>query len=196
MARTICIVARGLLLLAVIACGQKQETGKAIESQSTTASPGSSPAKEHDKIKAQAEKIAGAMAEEDYGTVADLTHPKVVEMMGGRARMIAFVDKSMKEMRAEGFVIETFTVGEPQKVTDIGGRLYVTVPTKMRMKVPTGVMLSESFFVGASDDGGEKWAFIDGSGAEGREKVKLVFPEAVDKLDLPAYKQPVLQKEP
>lgn len=192
------IAAHGLLLLALVACGQKQEGAKVVGSQSTAATPGATPAPANGEgeVKAQAERIATAMAEEDYDTVADLTHPKVVEMMGGRARMIEFVKKSMGDMRAEGFVIESFTVGEPQKATKVGERLYTIVPTKMRMKVPTGVMLSESFFVGASDDGGGKWTFIDGSGAEGREKVKIIFPEAVDKLELPAYKQPVMQKEP
>lgn len=155
------------------------------------------PEADRGRIKAQAEQVAGAMAKEDYETLADLTHPRVVEMMGGRAGMIAYVDKAMKDLRAGGFVVESFGVGEPGEVTKIGRRLYSIVPTKMRMKVPQGVMLVESYFVATSDDGGgEKWTFIDGSGANGREKVKLIFPEAADKLDLPAPKQPVLQPEP
>lgn len=41
--------------------------------------------------KAKVEELQNALIKQDFGKVADLTHPKVLEMAGGRNKMIAVI---------------------------------------------------------------------------------------------------------
>ena len=66
-----------------------------------------------DTIKTQAQKCARATVDNDPETLVASTHPKVVQMMGGKEEMIAKLKEGREEMQAEGTAIEAVTVGDP-----------------------------------------------------------------------------------
>src|SRR5262249_6438569 len=57
--------------------------------------------------KAQAEVIQNALIKGDFGTVADLTHPKAIEKIGGREKMLATITAGLDEMKAEGIAFKS-----------------------------------------------------------------------------------------
>jgi hypothetical protein len=47
--------------------------------------------------------------------------------------------------------------------------------------------------IGVSRDGGRGWTFLGGMGATNKEQLRVLLPEAADKLKLPEPKPPTLE---
>jgi uncharacterized protein (DUF2252 family) len=115
----------------------------------------------------------------------DLIYPKVVEMAGGRERMITDMTNELKQMEAEGVVIlSSESAPATQFVRDGSGAIYAVLPTVTKSRTQTGVFQSESNMIAVSNDGGANWKFIDASGQNNGELNKLI-PGVADKLKLP-----------
>ncbi len=182
-----------LLLLPCVACGQTSRRYP----KPTNANTSSSPQIDTGKLKLQAEEINQAFLRNDFGRVADLTYPKLVEILGGRARMIAFLEQGVKSMEAEGFKIVSVSIGEPNDVISDGHQLFAIVPTITNIKFSEGILVGQAFRIANSKDGGKNWTFVDGAGfSSDKGKLKMLFPTVADKLRLPEIKPPVLQREP
>ncbi len=151
---------------------------------------------DYGKLKSQAEEINQAFVRKDFGRVADMTFPKLVEILGGRARLIAFLEQSVRSMEAEGFAIISVSVGEPSDVLNDGKQLFAIVPTTMKIKVSEGILVAQAFRIANSKNGGENWTFVDGSSGLDKQKLKVLFPTVADRFRLPESKPPVLQREP
>ncbi len=134
-------------------------------------------------VKAKAETIASATISGDYAAIADATHPKVIEMGGGRARMIAAMKTAFDQMRTAGYGVADVRVEAPADLVRAGNTLYAVVPMMLEMKTPQGVMEQRGFVVGVSSDLGKSWSFVDGS--VGPEKIKQVLPDLPAQLTLP-----------
>lgn len=139
-------------------------------------------------LKAQAQEIGQAAIREDHTKMAQLTHPALVEKFGGQAAYVKKLDSTATEMKQQGFRLKAFTVGEPSELVQAGGRLYAVVPQEVQLSGPQGAAgRRASFLVAVSADGGSHWQFVDGSGVRGdRSKLKMLFPEFPDRLQLPA----------
>ena len=139
-------------------------------------------------LKAQAREVGKAAVDADHDAMAKLTHPALVDKFGGREAYIKKLDSVASEMKSQGFRLKTFTVGEPSELVRAGGRTYAVVPTEVRLAGPGGAEGRQpSYLVAASSDGGAHWQFVDGSGVGGdRGKLKSLFPEFPDRLQLPA----------
>ena len=139
------------------------------------------------QLKEQAEACSRAFIEGDYERLADYTHPKVVELTGGREKMAEFVRKGMAEMKADGLEPLTYVTSEPTQVLKVGEQTYAVVPARLRLRAKETVFVSESFMLGVSGDGGKTWKFV--SGNVDPATLKTLLPaEAVAKLDLPAVR--------
>jgi hypothetical protein len=157
-----------------------------------TATP-PAPRTQQDEIKARAEESGKAMLTGDFGKLADLTYPKVVELMGGRAKMVAFLVKETSKMQSEGFEFLSVDIGQPGAVVKGGDKLFSLVPMTLKMKVPGGTLTGNSYLLGISD--GRVWTFISGSDMD-ETKLKIIVPEAAGLITLPASKPPVFEKTP
>src|SRR5438045_2512650 len=63
--------------------------------------------------KAQAEESQAALIKGDFGKLADLTHPKLVEKMGGKEKMVAYLTTEMKKMKEMGYEFKSVKVMAP-----------------------------------------------------------------------------------
>src|SRR5215472_11029115 len=125
------------------------------------------------KAKAQANELGMAVVMGDFARAADLTYPKLIEFLGGRARYIAQLKKQMTEMSAGEFKLLSCTAAEPIQVIEVRQRLYAVIPSLIRIKGTEGVLVGQAFMIGVSKDGGETWTFVDSGGREmKREKLK------------------------
>lgn len=170
-----------LLLILLLAAGAQAQTALSDEGAA--------------RLKSQAEECASAFLSGEYERLADCTYPKVVELMGGREKMAAFVRKGMDEIKAEGFETISYTTGAPAQVLKVGGETYAVLPAKLRMKAPGGVLVGESFMIGVSSDEGKSWKFVSGNTAS-QDKLKILFPAAAGLLKFPAPKPPALEPAP
>jgi hypothetical protein len=141
-------------------------------------------------VKKKAEEISQAVVKGDYAKLADLTYPKVVELMGGREKMIAAVETGMQKLKDEGFVLQSVTVDEPSEFQSEGTNTFSIVRTTMEMTAPGGKVVTKSYLLGISADGGKAWTFVDGNGLDTKEKRDKVLPKLPEKLELPEQQKP------
>lgn len=181
-----------LLLVTTTACGtvtpqQTKKSDGAVELEQT----------KKDRLKRQPQQLCDAALAADYNTVADLTYPKLIEVMGGPERYLSAIAKAMKETQSDQFRVIAVEVGEPRDAVEVGGENYAIVPTTMKMKVPEGTLVGEAFMIAASRDGGQNWTFVDSGGRNlDQRMLKTLFPLAAEKLRIPEVKRPVLHRGP
>lgn len=151
-----------------------------------------------ERIRKLAVENSAALTSGNYARLVELTYPKVVEMIGGRDKMIETLRNGTEDMKARGNAILGAEVSEPKEVVPRGDKQFAIVPTTTRMRVPEGTLRFKGFLIAISEDRGKTWTFIDGAGLvrePGKEKEKLaqVLPDFPPQLSLPAPEQPVLE---
>ncbi len=139
------------------------------------------------KIKEQAELTAKSLLQDDYETLIKFTYPKVIEMVGGREKMISLVKKGKVEMGQQGISFETVTIGEASKTVKAGQEIHCLIPQIVLMKGPNGKMKSETYLLAISKDNGNNWFFIDTVNLT-MDNVKTVLPNYNPDLQIPAKK--------
>jgi hypothetical protein len=134
------------------------------------------------------QRCAEAVLKEDYELLADLTHPRILENLGGRERMLDIVRRGMKDMKAQGFTFESCKADPPERLAKGEDGLYAVIPTTLVVGLPEGKLTNRSFLVGFSKDDGKTWVYIDG--ANGGPAVRELFPEIPKDLALPERQEP------
>ena len=128
--------------------------------------------------------------------MADLTHPTIVDELGGRAKFMQRLEAIAREMKGQGFRFQGNTFSEPSDLVEASGEVYAVVPFRLDMTAPGEIPGTlHSYLIGVSKDQGSNWKFIDGGGVAGdRAKLRQVLPNFPSNLQLPAKQEPVWQK--
>jgi hypothetical protein len=186
----------GSLLITVlvvhVAFATQTQSGAATSAQTSSAQ---TKASEYPNAKVQANELSEAVLAGKYERAADLTYPRLVELMGGRARYVEVMSHAMNQTQSDAFSILSNVVADPQQTIVQGKNVFAILPTTMKIKVPEGLLVGQSFMIGASTDGGKNWTFVDGAGAN-PQQLAILFPTVAGKLNLPEKKRPVLQQGP
>lgn len=147
-----------------------------------------------EEIRAAAEKMSDAMTNKDYAMLAEYTLPLIVDMMGGKEKMVEILEQSEMEMKNQGISFGSVTTGSPVDIKEINGKIYALVPQTVTIKVPEGTLIQESHLIAISDQG--RWYFIDTSPLDNDETVAQVLPDLAGKMKIPAKQPPTLIKGP
>jgi hypothetical protein len=168
-----------------IACNRAPQT----QTQVPTPSP-SATAESYPKLAIQAKELIDALLRKDLDRFLDLTHPKVVELGGGREKMLATMKKELEQTEAEGVTVLSSAIGAPTQIIQDAGSIYAVIPNTLKVKAQAGTFQTESTLIGVSTDNGANWTFVDASGKDDGE-LKKILPGVADKLNVPPAKQPV-----
>lgn len=131
-----------------------------------------------DNLQKQASELFAAFDKNDFDKFVGLTHPKVIEKVGGRANLISMM-KSVAEQTPKIFETFSTSIGNPLALVEADGQLFGVVPQKV-----TGTtyekhkIIVDSCVVGVSDDKGKTWKFVSG------EKFDELFPSLKGKLQI------------
>lgn len=111
--------------------------------------------------KTQAQLNSTATVKADWETTLRYTHPKIIEMLGGREAML----KYLKEERSTAkFTLLSLTVSDPTTPSRSGNQLWVVVPQKGVFKVGRDTFEQATYMIGISENAGKSWWFVDGLG--------------------------------
>jgi hypothetical protein len=149
------------------------------------------------EIKRLVEECTQALITGKYAKFAELSHPKIVEMAGGKEKMIAELEKAMAKMKSDGASFSSVTVSSSIEVSTIDEKKFAIVPFVLKINVPGGLLTRNCFMIGVDGDlglGKHGWTFIDGTNKD-ESQLKQVIPEAVGKLKIPASEPPVFEKK-
>lgn len=183
------------LLTAHVVYGQAQSNKKQEPGIPGLPAPGAGKEKVEDvsaqinksRVKKQAQEMADALIAGNYEKMADLTYPALVELLGGKAKMVAGLKQEMNEGSVENFRLLSMPADEPKRVVKSYDYLLAVVPVTMRVKMLDGVYAQRISYLGVSQDGGQNWTFVNGG--TDKQILKVLFPlilSAIDELELPA----------
>ena len=147
-------------------------------------------AESYPNLTSQAKELNDALVRKDLNRFLDLTHPKVVELGGGREKMLATLKAQLEQTEAEGVIVLSSSIGTPTQVIHDSGSIYAVMPNTLKVKAQAGTFQTESTLIGVSADRGANWTFVDASGKDDGE-LKKIIPGVADKLTVPPAKQPV-----
>ena len=151
--------------------------------------PSPSPSAEsYPNLTARAKELEDAIGRKDYKKVVELTYPKLVDLLGGREKMLADMTTQMKSMETEGVELLSSVASPPTQFVQDANGIYAVVPVTTKLKAKDGIFQTEGSLIGISNDGGATWTFLDASGKDQKE-LKNMLPN-VDKLNLPPEKPP------
>src|SRR5215471_6772634 len=129
-----------------------------------------------ERIRKLAAENSAALISGNYARLVELTYPTVVEMIGGRDKMIETLRRGSEDMKAHGSTILRAEVSEPKEVVTAGDKQFAIVPMTVHVQVSDGTVHRKGFLIAVSEDRGKTWTFIDGAGLvrePGKEKEKL-----------------------
>lgn len=145
----------------------------------------------NENLNSQLQLVRKYFLAEDYAKFANFTHPKLIEIFGGKAKMIETTKTLMSKMKDEGYTFLDITFKNPSKFIKKGNETQFTIIEQILMNTPKGKLLGSSTLIGASCDNGKNWKFIDSSGKP-KELIKKYFPDLSLNLEiLPATQEMV-----
>lgn len=145
-------------------------------------------------IRDQASKVSEALMKNDCETLIKHTHPKVVEMVGGKEKMISVIRQGTEAMAQQGVSIEKVTFGEPSMTVEAGDEIHCLIPQVIYMKIPQGRIRTEASLLAVSRDRGKNWFFVDTANLN-MENIGQVFENYNPALVIPDRKPPELMSE-
>lgn len=150
--------------------------------------------KKAEMVRQKAQQSCDAMVNGEVEAMVRLTHPKVVELMGGQEKMAAVVRKGMAEMSRDGTKILSARPEAPAEFVRMGTEEVAVVPFTLVMKVPKATLTQKSFLLGISSGRGKSWTFIDGAGLDD-DTIKKVLPDFPSQVKLPQKIRPTVKRD-
>ena len=121
---------------------------------------------DNSKLNAQLDEMKKYFLAGDYENFADYTYPKIIEMMGGKSKMVSATRQAMDRMQNEGFTFVDLIFKNPTGYLKKDGELQCSLTQQLTMNTPKGKIQSEYTLLAISGDQGQNWTFIDTSGKE------------------------------
>ena len=134
----------------------------------------------------QADIMVKAFKNEDYSTFLDLTHPKVVELTGGKEKMI----KILSEGFGHGIEVISVEIQSPSGLIRKDNSLQCSFKQKQIMKIGDQKIYTIGSLIGISYDQGKNWSFI-GVASNSLATIQATFPELSDELDVQPQSNPI-----
>jgi hypothetical protein len=140
----------------------------------------------------QANECAQALLHGDVTSLVAKMPSKVVKMFGGKEAVIRTTQNDMAQFKAQGFILHSVVIGDVTEIRISHSEVFVLIPETIDMTMPGGILRTESWLVGVSDDGGRTWAFVDSAGLSKIGDVRSVFPNFPTDLYVPKPEAPTV----
>lgn len=144
-----------------------------------------------EKIKQDCLEMAKAMKNKDFNTILNFTYPKIVEMGGGKSKLISLMKTEFDKMEKDGFYFESIIFETPQEIYKAGNELHCIIPEQIILKTPKGKIKAIYYILAISKDKGKKWYFLE-THKFNDENLKLILPNFNKNMIIPKNTKPVL----
>ena len=129
------------------------------------------------------EKYKSALIDKDYETLISLSHPRIVEMGGGKVYMIDDVKKDINMYEAIGVTLVDIQSKLPSSIIKAGDELHAMLPVERILKTPLDTTREANYFLATSPNGGASWYFVDMK-KQDAESIKFFLPNYDSRLNV------------
>jgi hypothetical protein len=129
----------------------------------------------NNNLNSQLQLMKKYFLERNFAEYSNFVYPKVIEIYGGKEKMILLSQTSIKKMEAQGYSILDISFKDPSKFITEGNETQFSITQELTIQSPKGKMVSEFTLIGISIDKGENWKFIDTAGRT-KDKIIQKFP--------------------
>lgn len=171
-----------LAALLVTACGPTAELQPPAPEASTPQTT------EAERVKAGVRANYAALYAGDVDAVLELTHPRVLEVMGGRANARRVLEPTFEQMRSLGLRLQTLHFPEEPEFLDGEENEFVVVTTDVVVRSGSREVESRNFLLGARARGASDWTYVEGSRLDG-DNLELLFPDFPAGHELPSVRR-------
>lgn len=130
---------------------------------------------DNETLNTQLNAMKTAFMDKDYSLIAKHTYPKIVEMMGGKEKMVEVTSTTMAKMESQNFIFKSITFKDPSELMEHNGDLQCALTQIIVMDTPNGKVQNERTLVAISEDDGNNWVFLDSSGMNS-DSLKGIYP--------------------
>ncbi|RZS98342.1 hypothetical protein [Cecembia calidifontis] len=141
-----------------------------------------------------AHAYARAQINSDVEAILNFTHPGLIEQAGGREEMKKTWQKIYDNQQSKGIRLQEFRVKEPIQHTRSSGEIHALVPVVTTSKVPGGQLITETNLIAVSEEGNDRWYFLETTSIDERNVTK-VLEKWDGSLILPFKKAPVFKED-
>lgn len=144
------------------------------------------------------DEMLRAMLARNYSRAVELTHPKVIQSLGGREKAIAAFQSGANSIHSEtGLTPISSKVGSPLGFSVGGSDLFTIVPVTDRFRSPQGTVVAKTHYIGVSPDSGRTWSFVSVLAFQGDNAPRLreFFPNWPSELILPPRERAELEQK-
>jgi len=137
-------------------------------------------------IRAAADSMTNAFLKKDFTTFAHFNNTRVLDMLGGEAGFVEFMEKQMELLKDVRFT--EMKTGRIIRVLAYNGTHQCIIEQQTEINMESMVVSSVSHLVGLSVDGGINWRFADANNGT-KEEFASILPELSPALIIPKKKQ-------
>lgn len=129
----------------------------------------------------EGEKMENAFLKDNYDVFVNFSHPKILEMAGGKDKMVEMLSKHDEVKEVKDMLIDT-ELSLPSKLIIQDSIYQCVVSQKQIMNFDGQKYFTLSSLLAISYNKGENWFFI--SGTKSLAKIQTLFPELSDELEV------------
>ncbi len=146
------------------------------------------------KVVATAKQMGASLLKKDFSIFLKTTYPEALKRTeGGTEKMMHDMKKQLSNLEASGNSIIGAWPGKPSQMIDTAGELQCTLPHFLKMKLPNGLLTTETTLICLSPDKGNTWYFIDATD-KNLQEWRSLFPNISSRLVIPQPKDPIFTK--
>ena len=147
-----------------------------------------------DNLKIQVDQMVHALISKDYNTLLKFTYPKLIENKGGPDKAMAEIIEAVESLKKQDIALDSISIGQPTEFVKAGNEIHTIIPETLFIQVPRGILKSEGYLIGITQNLGKTWHFIDGADVN-TSNITTILPNYNPKLRLPEQNDPILIKE-
>jgi len=137
--------------------------------------------------------IFEGMNNRDFKHIIKMTHPVVVDMMGGAESAIQQLEDAFNQLEMDSFKFSNITLQKPFQYHSGVNRDYVIVPMTCTFVLGETTGELEGFQLGVLEKNSKEWTFVDGDKLS-EETLKSLFDDFPAGVSFPEIKKEIREK--
>jgi hypothetical protein len=115
-------------------------------------------------LEKRAKQVSAAFDAGDAEAIAQMTHPSLFKMMGGREKMVEITKNGINQLKAMDAQVVESELGVPTEAHTAADEIVCFYPRTTVMRIGEKRMKSTGFLICVRKAEGGEWLFLDGSG--------------------------------